>query len=549
MADKKFIVAIGGTGMRCLESFVHLCAIGMFDNEEIEILTLDTDQTNGNKGRVEQLIDAYNHVKSNDPANIDGGTPNTDTFFSARLNLHKFFTDYSQSTRSTYANLAKLSTGNPEDARDNQALSDLFLEKDTVQDFKLDHGYRAQTHLGSHLMYHGIVEAARKLRSGDSNLKDEEKSFGKFLLKLLAASENARVFVFGSVFGGTGASSIPIIPVAFRDAISVLDGHSTLDLKKVKFGSTLLTEYFRFHKPSQTERNREHIIADSDFFAINSQAALQFYQGDPTVKMCYRRLYHVGWPLQSRALNEGDETSVKTETGGANQKNDCHVVELFCACAAYDFFSLDDSAMSNAKATYLYRSAPFEGNHFSFSGADFLGTDGNKFEMKLGAFFSFAHIILGRQGGSRTCEGTKGLVNRLSEHKITAYDSISLEQLREIDKYFQMFSYYFENNANLKLGWIYQIYNSITPGKFIFKSSAFETKPSAIINVDPGDVFEDSRHTWDKPFIGNRYETFIKGLTDNTSSLPRPEQKANTLKEKLLAHMYNAIKVAQKSKE
>lgn len=267
------------------------------------------------------------------------------------------------------------------------------------------------------------------------------------------------------------------------------------------------------------------------------------------MKMCYRRLYHVGWPLQSCALNEKDETSVKTETGGANQKNNCHVVELFCACAAYDFFSLDDSAMSNAKATYLYRSAPFEGNHFSFSGADFLGTDGNKFETKLGAFFSFAHIILGRQGGSRTSEGTKGLVNRLSEHKITDYDSIALEQLREIDKYFQIFSYYFENNANLKLGWIYQIYNSITPGKFIFKSSAFEMKPSAIGNVDPGDVFEDTRHTWDKPFIGNRYETFIKGLTDNTSSLPRPEQKANTLKEKLLAHMCNAIKIAQKSKE
>ena len=36
MADKLFVIAIGGTGMRCLESFVHLCAIGMFDNEEIE---------------------------------------------------------------------------------------------------------------------------------------------------------------------------------------------------------------------------------------------------------------------------------------------------------------------------------------------------------------------------------------------------------------------------------------------------------------------------------------------------------------------------------
>ena len=56
MNDKLFLIAIGGTGMRCLESFVHLCAAGLFDNHTIEILTLDTDQNNGNKDRVENLI-------------------------------------------------------------------------------------------------------------------------------------------------------------------------------------------------------------------------------------------------------------------------------------------------------------------------------------------------------------------------------------------------------------------------------------------------------------------------------------------------------------
>ena len=64
MEDKIFVVAIGGTGMRCLESFVHLCAIGMFDNKEIDILTLDTDQSNGNKKRVEDLVDHYVRIKT-----------------------------------------------------------------------------------------------------------------------------------------------------------------------------------------------------------------------------------------------------------------------------------------------------------------------------------------------------------------------------------------------------------------------------------------------------------------------------------------------------
>lgn len=62
--DKLFVIAIGGNGIRCLESFTHLCSIGMFDNQETEVLTLDTDQNNGNKGRVEELINLYNWIKT-----------------------------------------------------------------------------------------------------------------------------------------------------------------------------------------------------------------------------------------------------------------------------------------------------------------------------------------------------------------------------------------------------------------------------------------------------------------------------------------------------
>ena len=42
--DKLFVIAIGGTGMRCLESFVHLCAAGMFDSRTIEVMMLDASR-------------------------------------------------------------------------------------------------------------------------------------------------------------------------------------------------------------------------------------------------------------------------------------------------------------------------------------------------------------------------------------------------------------------------------------------------------------------------------------------------------------------------
>jgi len=83
MEDKIFVVAIGGTGMRCLENFVHLCAIGMFDNKEIDVLTLDTDQENGNKKRVEQLVEQYISIKTPQGADAvsQGGRPASNTFF------------------------------------------------------------------------------------------------------------------------------------------------------------------------------------------------------------------------------------------------------------------------------------------------------------------------------------------------------------------------------------------------------------------------------------------------------------------------------------
>ena len=84
-AEKYFIIGIGGTGMRCIEAFTHLCAIGLFDNKEIDILSIDTDTNNGNKGRSEQLIDRYIRIKGG-----ADGKPTANSFFTAKLNIYKF---------------------------------------------------------------------------------------------------------------------------------------------------------------------------------------------------------------------------------------------------------------------------------------------------------------------------------------------------------------------------------------------------------------------------------------------------------------------------
>jgi len=543
--DKLFVIAIGGTGMRCLESFTHLCAIGMFDNQEIEVLTLDTDQTNGNMGRVWDLIELYNQIKTS-KGGAKGGTPNEDTFFSAKLNLYKFYTNYNEASRITYKNISKLSDGDDDSKRQNKLISDLFLEKETVQEFHLDHGYRAQTHLGSHLMYHGIIEAARKLSSGEE-IGEAEKNLEEFLTKLQKSGEDARVFVFGSVFGGTGASSIPVIPVAFRDAIWIRSGEKeNLDLSKVKFGSTLLTEYFSFKKPDlqQMAAKKDKVVADSSFFPLNSQAALQFYQDDPTVQAVYKKMYHIGWPLESKPLNEKKDN--ETITGGANQKNNCHIAELLCACSAYDFFTSDDG-LDGDKAEYLFRTVEFDNGTFNFSGRDLVGDEkkaGDVLLNKLGAFLSLSHIALSRNKAAWGDMGIKGFLIQLAQNKIDKYNSVDDDETKAIDEYLKFFAYNFDSNKNFIPGWIYQVRKSVAPGKFIFNSDAFKENAKELEKIDVGALFLDERNWWDKPTMGGRYDKFVKTLTDE--GLPEVRQKVNETKEKFLAHIYNGITKSQK---
>lgn len=540
-----FVIAIGGTGMRCLESFVHLCAVGLFDNNEINILTLDTDQTNGNKGRVESLVNKYNKVKTNDQQTI-GGQPCSDSFFSAKLNLYKFFADYSTSERQTLNSLSKISSS----GEDNQDLADLFFERESVQSFDLSHGYRAQTHLGSMLMYHAIIEAALRYKASPNEAKEHERDLCDFLDKLGENSNNAKVFVFGSVFGGTGASSIPVLPVAISEALKILKGGKTqLDLNQVKFGSTLLTNYFTFNSPSDEQLQKDKVIADANNFALNSQAAMGFYNDDPTVKTTYKVLYHIGWPADVR-INYSESSGGRVLTGGTEQENPCHIAELMCASAAYDFFNVQK--LDNKEANYVFRTVEeTDGSGLNFTGASFVGGDiAESFENKIGALLSLSHIILGTYEGSYAeVNGVELLLSDLSkERDIFDYDTLNQVQAKEINDYLQEYAYKIVE-GKFKPGWIYQVFQSVGKGMFLFKSNAFESNIGSLNRVDYANIFTDPNHNWSlKRKMGgitteDKYDAFVRVLRQN-ETLPE-EKQGSSIKEKFLAHLYNTMTILQ----
>ena len=101
-------------------------------------------------------------------------------------------------------------------------------------------------------------------------------------------------------------------------------------------------------------------------------------------------------------------------------------------------------------------------------------------------------------------------------------------------------------------GWIYQIYESVKPGRFLFNETAFKDLRQEMKSISCGQLFIDPNHNWGmkKGLLGgksdNSVDDLIKTMTD-PKSFPRvADQLVNTTKEKFLAHIYNAITINQK---
>lgn len=459
MAKQYFVMGIGGTGMRCIESLIHLCAMGMFDDTEIHLLALDTDKNNGNFSRLKEVKEAYVNAKNLDKANR---TPLTDTFFSAEIKYYEFSPNYEKkSTFNDVFNYGNTKYNNPEEAD----LADLVLT-DNVENFNLRHGYRAQTHLGSMMMYHSIIEAAR------SRMDNELKQFLQVLIQACNGGSDPKVFILGSVFGGTGASSIPIIPQAISEAASIMSNGAANILGRAYFASTLLTAYFSFKAPSAEELKNQKVIATSDKFALNSQVAMMFYDDDTTVKNTYQRFYMMGTDGQGwdPMVREKDKIT-KTITGGSDQKNDSHYIELLAASAALDFFNCDIAHLKENKSAgvtdYVYRAVDGSGK-FEFK--DFVGNKDNydkDFAKKFGMLIVFSFLC--NDPDIDFVESVR--CNKQKE--ITGFDGMNVNQIEYLKKYFRLFNVR-KVNDKLAEGWIRQIHRSAGGGdNFLFNPKLF----------------------------------------------------------------------------
>ncbi len=524
-----FVIGIGGTGMRCIEAFTHLCAMGMFDNTDVHLLALDTDKDNGNFNRLKNLKEAYIKTKGVNKKQF----ALSNTYFSANLHYYQFSPDYSKlSTFNALFDYGDTKFSNPEKA----AIADLLFT-DNAKDFDLKHGYRAQTHLGSLLMYHSIIDDVRT--NDRSDLK-------RFIQELIAScsSGKPRVFILGSVFGGTGASSIPIIPKAIKEAAALISDATDIE-RNAYFGATLLTSYFSFPLPSDNDKAKQKVIATSDKFALNSQAAMMFYEADETVKKTYQKFYMLG----TESLDwKPSKVKDKTITGGESQENDSHYIEFLAAFAAWHFFNAQEQGTDIAglagleelkremKAEYLYRTFN-ENGKVDFT--DFVGSEKKEeFAKKIGLFTAMSYLILLEKYDFFE----QAQIGGLKKVKIEGYEDIDKEEVNALKKYMSLY-HFVNDNGEIKDGWLRQVHRSTGGGdKFLLNPAIFgcntirEFEKFDFNNTLYQKNSDFEKHKFSTGLIGTIMGKFYEGFIRSTE----PESITNK-NEKLIKRTYDTL--------
>ena len=294
-------------------------------------------------------------------------------------------------------------------------------------------------------------------------------------------------------------------------------------LGRAYFASTLLTAYFSFKAPSALELKNQKVIATSDKFALNSQVAMMFYDDDTTVKNTYQRFYMMGTDGQGwdPMVREKDKIT-KTITGGGEQKNDSHYIELLAACAALDFYNCDTAHLkenkSDGETDYVYRAVDGSGK-FEFK--DFVGNKDNydkDFAKKFGMLIAFSFLC--NDPDIDFVESVR--CNKQKE--ITGFDGMDVNQIEYLKKYFRLFNVR-KVNDEFAEGWIRQIHRSAGGGdNFLFnpKLFAFHT------------MKELHKYDWNKNLYRN------EGIgKDWTFSVGFFGSKFNSFKEEFIKTLHN----------
>ena len=339
-----YAIGIGGTGAKVLESIVHLAAAGLMPGAIRQFIFVDSDNDNGSRTRAENTVAHYRACKTH----LQLGDSN---LLKTGIEEAKHWTPFNEPN----SNLEGCFRYNML-SETEELLFDVLYSKAERQT-TLEKGFHAHPSIGAAVMAQAV----------DLNNVEPWQT----LQQIIEQDQNPRIFLAGSIFGGTGASGFPTIAKLLRDNLP----------EQTKLGGALILPYFKFIYP-QAEVGGEQpaqLRAESQHFLMNTQAALKYY-GLQHQTNSYNAVYILG---------SEHPVLVDPSPGGAEQKNAPHFIELYAALAAIDFFEKNDFDENNPY--HLIARADRQ----QLSWADLPSVaNGNEIQSRIGqlARFAFAYL-------------------------------------------------------------------------------------------------------------------------------------------------------------
>lgn len=305
------LVLLGGTGAKCGEIIIHMCANGYLDCKELNILYIDSDTTNGNAQYFKRVVKLYQACRKQ---YLIKESP-IPSFFKPEIRLIcenpvkgvTYFKDLAhQSSKSTIE-------------KDSAEVLMKALYTDEERNMKISEGFFARPNVGAALFAANM-----------------DRVMGKFLQFISSDQKDMkeiRIFMLGSIFGGTGASSLPTISKYLKQKLFG-DSDNKLIHEEMKIGGCMVLPYFSFSRKNLSEEilSGEKIPIEADKFVTKTKSALKYYKyvDEDQGRQVFDSLYILG--------HDRYDVRGMYETAGSNQRNLPHITEFYSAMSAVDFF-------------------------------------------------------------------------------------------------------------------------------------------------------------------------------------------------------------------
>lgn len=329
---RTFIFAIGGTGARFLRSLTMLLASGCKDTkvaDEIVPIIIDYDATNGDTERTQTLLETYQRI--NEAIYTKGDKVKENFFCTPVVKLKELFggEGFDSKTRfevaiqhenekDTFAHHIQLETL----GEGNHTLATRHL-LEILYDNSPKESKTTELNLDLHVGFKGCPNIGCVVTKSLENSVELQKFF-----HAVNPQAGDKILIVGSIFGGTGASGIPMLLDLIRERPN---------LSTCTVGVIAVTPYFKVAPDKDSAIN-------SDSFTAKTKAALDAYSLGRSVNKQADAIYYVGDSYLPGAFENSE--------GGATQKNKAHVVELVAAMEAIHFMNtaFDHSLEADATA-------------------------------------------------------------------------------------------------------------------------------------------------------------------------------------------------------